>query len=66
MASGWGCQYMGNKEGVKEWCMKLDHLCDPGCRGCIIYGKVEFSQPHIDEEQEKKIKRRSDNPLGER
>jgi len=66
MAGGWGCQYMGNKGDLKEWCMKLEHPCDPGCRGCIIYGKVEFSQPQIDAEQERKVKKRSDNPLGGR
>ena len=57
---------MGKNGDIKEWCMKLGHVCDPGCRGCIIYGKVEFSQPQIDEEQERKIKKRSDNPLGDR
>ena len=66
MASGWGCQYLGKNGEKKEWCMKLSHVCDPGCRGCIIYGKVEFSQPDISEEQERKVKKRSDNPLGER
>ena len=66
MASGWGCQFLGKNGEIKEWCMKLHHPCDPGCRGCIIYGKVAFSQPDIDEEQERKAKKRSDNPLGER
>lgn len=66
MASGWGCQFMGKKGEITEWCMKLNHPCDPGCRGCIIYGKVEFTQPNIDEEQERKAKKRSDNPLGDR
>ncbi len=66
MASGWGCQFLGKNGDIKDWCIKLNHPCDPGCKGCIIYGKVEFSQPHIDEEQEQKVKKRSDNPLGER
>ncbi len=66
MAGGWGCQFLGKHGDEKEWCMKLNHPCDPGCKGCIIYGQVAFSTPNIDEEQEKKEKRRSDNPLGER
>jgi len=66
MASGWGCQFLGKHGEIKEWCMKLNHPCDPGCKGCIIYGQVSFSQPQIDEEQERKVKHRSDNPLGER
>jgi len=66
MSSGWGCQYLGKNGEIKEWCMKLSHVCSPGCRGCIIYGKVEFSQPDISEEQERKVKKRSNNPLGER
>lgn len=46
--------------------MKLSHVCDPGCKGCIIYGKIEFSTPDISREQEQKKKVRSDNPLGKR
>jgi len=57
---------MGTNGEIKEWCMKLHHPCEPGCKGCIIYGEVAFSQPNIDEEQKKKMKKRSDNPLGER
>jgi len=66
MASGWGCQYMGQNGDIKEWCLKLKHICEPGCKGCIIVGKVEFTQPNISEEQERKVKKRRDNPLGER
>ncbi|MBD3789637.1 MAG: hypothetical protein IE885_04625 [Campylobacterales bacterium] len=66
MSSGWGCQYMGRYESYDNWCMKLSHVCNPGCKGCIIYGKVEFSKPDISPEQEQKRKNRSDNPLGKR
>jgi hypothetical protein len=66
MASGWSCQFTGTHADIKEWCMKLNHPCEPGCKGCIIYGEVAFSKPNIDEEQKKKMKNRSDNPLGER
>jgi hypothetical protein len=57
---------MGSKESEKEWCLKLHHHCNPGCKGCIISGQVEFTQPNISQEQKKKIKIRSDNPLGDR
>jgi hypothetical protein len=66
MASGWGCQFLGKKDDIKEWCMRLNHECRPGCKGCIISGEVTFSQPPVDAEQERKVKKRSDNPLGER
>lgn len=61
-----GMPVHGKNGEIKEWCMKLKHVCDPGCKGCIIYGKVEFSEPQIDEEQERKATKHSDNPLGER
>ncbi len=66
MSSGWGCQYLGKNKNQDNWCMKLSHVCDPGCKGCIIYGKIEFSTPDISREQEQKKKVRSDNPLGKR
>jgi len=66
MASGWGCQYLAKNSDIKEWCMKLNHACEPGCKGCIIYGKVEFTPPSISDEQQKKVKNRSNNPLGDR
>jgi len=66
MASGWGCQFLGKNGEIKEWCMRLNHECKPGCKGCIISGEVTFTQPHVDEEQARKAKKRSDNPLGDR
>jgi len=63
MSSGWGCQFLGHHGDEKEWCLKLHHRCNPGCKGCIIAGQVAFSQPHISEEQARKVKKRSDNPL---
>jgi len=63
MSSGWGCQFMGTKDGNDEWCLKLHHYCNPGCKGCIIAGQVLSTQPNISVEQERKIKKRSDNPL---
>jgi hypothetical protein len=57
---------MGTKGDDREWCLKLHHHCEPGCKGCIIAGQVEFSKPNISEEQERTVKNRSDNPLGDR
>ena len=39
---------------------------DPGCKGCVIYNQVTYSEPNISEEQQRKVKNRSDNPLGEK
>lgn len=39
--SGWGCphEYRGN-------CMKVEERpCDPGMKGCILYGRFTFSNP---------------------
>jgi len=66
MASGWSCQHMGTNGEIKEWCLKLSHKCDPGCKGCIIYNQVTFTTLDISEEQERKVKNRSDNPLKNR
>jgi hypothetical protein len=65
MASGWGCQYLTKNGDTIDWCKKLKHKCDPGCKGCILYGS-QFSTPQfltLDEEEPKKVKKRSDNPL---
>jgi hypothetical protein len=65
MASGWGCQYLTKNGDIIDWCKKLKHKCDPGCKGCILYGS-QFSQPSflsMQEDEPKKVKKRSDNPL---
>lgn len=37
---GWSCpHYTG------EICPLIRKDCDPGDKGCILYGKVQFSQP---------------------
>ncbi len=40
MSSGWGCNYLSG-----SWCKLLDKECDPGDKGCVLYGKVVFSDP---------------------
>jgi len=63
MASGWGCQYLTKFENEKEWCRLLKKKCDPNCKGCILYGKFVFSEPFLPNEESRKVKNRSDNPL---
>ena len=54
---------MGAKGYDTEWCLKLHHHSEPGCKECIIVGQVESAAPNMSEEQERKVKKRSDNPL---
>jgi len=67
MSSGWGCQHLTTHNGEKEWCRLLKHKCKPGCNGCVLYGKFTFTEenlPSLEEQGERKLKERSDNPLG--
>jgi len=55
MASGWGCQYSTiSEKGEIDWCRKLKHKCEPGCKGCILYGSTfgEVSFLSLQEEDE--------------
>ncbi len=39
--SSWGCPH--EEDGV---CQKVNKLpCDPGMKGCILYGRFVFSNP---------------------
>jgi len=40
VSSGWGCIHLVDKE-----CKLLKKRCDPGTKGCVLYGKVVFSNP---------------------
>ena len=65
MASGWGCQYLSKNGNITDWCRKLKHKCEPGCKSCIIYGS-SFTHPQflsLSDDDKKRVKRRSDNPL---
>ncbi len=67
MSSGWGCQHLTKFEEEKEWCRLLKHKCNPGCHGCVLYGKFLFSDPNTPSNEafeKRKAKNRSDNPLG--
>ena len=39
--SGWGCPYFYN-----ENCNKLQVKCEPGQKGCVLYGFAVFSDPN--------------------
>ena len=67
MSSGWGCQHLTTFQENKEWCRLLKHKCDPGCKGCVLYGKFFFTQENTflkDSSEPREVKKRSDNPLG--
>ena len=70
MAAGWGCQFLTKNEITKvDWCERLKKVCKPGTKGCILDGSATFAQPTfltIDENDNRKIKKRSDNPLEDR
>jgi len=38
--SGWGCRYQ-----VGDRCFRLDLECRPGIKGCVLHGKVTFTNP---------------------
>lgn len=40
MSSAWTCSYQ-----VGETCDLLKKPCDPGDKGCTLYGKAAFSNP---------------------
>ena len=40
MSSGWTCSYQAD-----DACTLLKKACDPGDKGCTLYGKALFSNP---------------------
>jgi hypothetical protein len=40
MSSGWTCSHQ-----VGDECELLNKPCDPGDKGCTLYGKAVFSNP---------------------
>ena len=51
MSVGWGCIHL-----VDDRCKLLNKKCDPGDKGCVLYGKAIFSKP--DTPSNKAVKRR--------
>jgi hypothetical protein len=41
MSSGWGCVHLTNQ----NHCVLLNKPCVAGQAGCVLYGKVVFSNP---------------------
>ncbi len=69
MASGWGCQHQTRNGEISDWCRLLNHICEPGCKGCVLFGNGLFSvtsTPSNEAFERRKKKNRSDNPLKER
>lgn len=40
MSSGWSCSHQRD-----DLCDLLKKTCDPGDKGCVLYGKALFSNP---------------------
>jgi hypothetical protein len=38
--SGWGCPHNHN-----DRCNLLQTVCEPGMKGCVLYGQFTFSNP---------------------
>ncbi len=42
----WECPY-----NINDYCKRLNKECDPGTKGCILYGKVtDYSKDENDED----------------
>lgn len=40
--SGWGCPH-----NVNDVCEKLGKIkCDPGAKGCVLFGRFRFASPN--------------------
>lgn len=51
--SGWTCSHQ-----IGEYCDLLKKRCDPGDKGCVLYGKALFSNPNTPSNEAVKKKRR--------
>ena len=58
MAGGWGCPHE-----VNDRCLKINNLpCDPGMKGCELYGRYRFANESKNERYWEK-KARTTPPL---
>ena len=39
--SGWGCPHEANGQCIRV----LGRACDPGMKGCVLFGRFVFSNP---------------------
>ena len=45
MSGSWGCPHE-----LKDLCTKVDNLpCDPGMKGCVLYGRFVFANDEKNE-----------------
>lgn len=57
--SGWGCPHSHN-----DYCNLLQVTCEPGIKGCVLYGQFTFSNPDspsneaVERRREKEEKKR--------
>ncbi|MBL8490212.1 MAG: hypothetical protein JNM82_05480 [Rhodocyclaceae bacterium] len=50
MAGGWGCPHE-----AQDLCTKLDNRpCDPGMKGCVLYGRYVF----LDEDKNARLRQK--------
>lgn len=52
--SGWGCPHE-----VNDHCTRINDLpCDPGMKGCVLYGRYRFAN---DDKNERWLKRQAED-----
>lgn len=57
--SGWGCPHEADNK-----CTLINNVpCDPGMKGCVLYGKVRFADPA--KNRPKKEEKKPHSPNGE-
>ncbi|MFN3883850.1 MAG: hypothetical protein ACK4Q4_03700 [Rhodocyclaceae bacterium] len=53
MAGGWGCPHE-----VNDICTRVDDLpCDPGMKGCVLFGRFVFANEEKNQRLREKQKR---------
>lgn len=56
--SGWGCPHDSNGA-----CLKVPgRTCDPGMKGCVLFGRFAFSKEEKNRPQESQQRRRERPP----
>ena len=58
MSVSWGCIHL-----VDDGCKLLQKKCDPGDKGCVLYGKAFFSNPQTPSNSAIKRRERKDKTV---